>query len=157
MTSRPGQVGISSQNGVTLIEVLVAVLILGVGVLGVAMLQLNALKQTDSAMRSTQVSFIAQDLLERVRANPDANYALASLSEAPTSGDLANPRQQDLFDFADQLKRAAGEDVQASINVAGVRVTVSLDWNDSRAQGEAPQRRSMMLSSVLRPERDIQP
>ena len=38
-----------TQEGMTLIEVLVAVLILGVGLLGAAMIQLNALKYTDSS------------------------------------------------------------------------------------------------------------
>lgn len=53
----------SRQAGMTLIEVLVALVVFSIGALGVAMLQLNALKHTDSAMRSTQASFIAQDLL----------------------------------------------------------------------------------------------
>ena len=57
----------SRQAGMTLIEVLVALVVFSIGALGVAMLQLNALKHTDSAMRSTQASFIAQDLLERIR------------------------------------------------------------------------------------------
>lgn len=51
--------GKTMQSGMTLIEVLVALLIFSVGLLGVAMLQLNALKYTDSSMRSMHVSFIA--------------------------------------------------------------------------------------------------
>ncbi|MGH8416665.1 MAG: type IV pilus modification protein PilV [Pseudomonas sp.] len=147
----------SAQTGVTLIEVLVAVLVFSVGVLGVAMLQLNALKHTDSALRSTQVSFIAHDLLERIRANPDANYAMASLNQAPTSGNPEIPRDQDLFDFADQLRRVMGDDVQASVAVIGAKVTVTLDWNDARAQGEAASRQTMTLSSLTRAERGTQP
>ena len=144
--------GKRGQVGVTLIEVLVALLVLSVGVLGVTMLQLRALKYTDSAMRSTQVSFIAHDLLERVRANPNASYAIASLNQAPASGNPDVPRDQDLFDFADQLKRAAGDDVQASVVVAGARVTVNVDWSDARVQGEqAQQRQTLTLSSAVRP------
>jgi type IV pilus assembly protein PilV len=140
----------NAQLGATLIEVMVALLVLSVGILGVAILQLNALKHSDSAMRSTQVSFIAQDLLERVRANPDGNYAMASLSQAPTSGNLESPRDQDLFDFADQLRRMLGSDVQASIAVSGARVTVTVDWNDSRAQGNEQSTRTLTLSSAVR-------
>ena len=140
----------AEQAGATLIEVLVALLVLSAGILGVALLQLNALKHSDSAMRSTQISFIAQDLLERVRANPDAHYALASLSQAPTSGNLENPRDQDLFDFADQLRRMLGSDVQASIAVSGAWVTVTVDWNDSRAQGDEQPMRTLTLSSVVK-------
>lgn len=147
----------SAQAGVTLIEVLVALLVLSIGVLGVAMLQLNALKHTDSAMRSTQASLIGQDVLERIRANPDASYALASLSQAPTSGNPEVPRDQDLYDFAEQLRRMLGDDAQASIEIAGARVTVTLDWDDSRAQGEGASRQVMSVSSVIKPERGTQP
>ncbi|TDV65793.1 type IV pilus modification protein PilV [Pseudomonas sp. LP_7_YM] len=147
----------SAQAGVTLIEVLVALLVLSVGVLGVATLQLNALKHTDSAMRSTQVSFIVHDLLERIRANPQANYALVELSHAPTSGNPEIPRDQDLFDFADQLRRTVGDDAKASIAISGARVTVTLDWNDSRAQGQGAARQTMTLTSVTTPERGAHP
>lgn len=58
-----------TQEGMTLIEVLVAMLILGVGLLGAAMIQLNALKYTDSSRMTSQASFIAYDMLDRIRAN----------------------------------------------------------------------------------------
>lgn len=57
------------QTGMTLIEVLVATLILSGGLLGGAVAQLNALKHTDSAMMSTQANFIAYDMLDRIRAS----------------------------------------------------------------------------------------
>lgn len=142
------------QAGMTLIEVLVALVVFSIGALGVAMLQLNALKHTDSAMRSTQASFIAQDLLERIRANPGANYALSSLSQAPTSANPDNPRDQDLFDFADQLRRMVGDDAEASVSVVGAHVTLALEWDDSRAEGETGHRQTLTLSSLtqaLRP------
>lgn len=147
----------SGQAGITLIEVLIALLVFSVGVLGVALLQLNALKYTDSALRSTQVSFIALDLLERARANPAVSYALASVSQAPASGNLDVPRDQDLFDFADQLRRMAGDDVQAWVAVTGARVTVSVDWNDSRAEGDQAHRQTLTLSTLVGAERATQP
>lgn len=140
----------SRQGGLTLIEVLVALLVFSVGALGVALLQLNALKHTDSALSSTQVSFIAQDLLERIRANPGANYTLTSLSQAPASGNPDVPRDQDLFDFAEQLRAAVGEDVRASVTANGDRVTVTLEWNDSRAQGKDAQWQTLTLSSLVK-------
>lgn len=138
-----------NQAGMTLIEVLVALLIVSIGVLGGAMLQLDALKYTDSAMRSMQVSFLAHDLFERIRANPDGNYALASLSQAPVSGNLNAPRDQDLFDFSSQLKRMVGEDVQASVSVSGSTVTLVLDWDDSRAAQQGGHRQNLTLSSAV--------
>lgn len=137
------------QSGMTLIEVLVALLVFSVGILGVAMLQLNALKYTDSSMRSMRVSFIAHDLFERIRANPDVSYALSSLSQAPTSGNLAVPRQQDLYDFSTQLKRVVGDDAEASIAMAGPTVTLKLNWDDSRASQQSAQKQTLTLTSQV--------
>jgi type IV pilus assembly protein PilV len=145
------------QSGMTLIEVMVALLVFSVGLLGVAMLQLNALKHTDSSMRSMHVSFIAHDLFERIRANPGVSYALSSLSQAPTSGNLAVPRQQDLYDFSTQLKRALGDDAEASIAVAGSTVTLTLGWDDSRASQETAQQQTLTLTAHVSAERGARP
>lgn len=145
MTPKQG----SDQSGMTLIEVMVALLILSVGVLGAAAVQINALKYTDSALRRTQAGFIAQDMLERMRANPDASYALAGLSQAPTSADLDNPRHQDLFDFAMNVRQMAGNTADGRISVAGDAVTVAIDWSDARGSGQNGQLETYTLSSVV--------
>ena len=68
------------QRGASLIEVLVALLIFTVGLLGLAAMQLNSLQGTaDSGQRSQSV-WLMQDFIERMRANPDgtaAQYATA--------------------------------------------------------------------------------
>ena len=86
------------QKGMTLIEVLVSVLILAIGILGAAAIQLNALKYTDSSAMTSQASFIAYDMMDRIRANVDGNaagngannvlarYSLSSLATAPLVG-----------------------------------------------------------------------
>ena len=133
----------------TLIEVMVALLILSVGVLGAAAVQLNALKFTDSALRNTQASFIAHDLLERIRANPEANYSLASLAQAPTSGNHDNPRQQDLFDFASNIRRMAGDSADGRVSHTGKSATVEIDWSDARGAQQNDQTETFTLSSVV--------
>lgn len=137
------------QSGMTLIEVMVALLILSVGVLGAAAMQLNALKYTDSAMRKTHASFIAQDMLERIRANPNGNYSLGSLSDAPTSESRENPREQDLFDFAVNVKQMLGEGSDGRISILGDRVTIAIDWSDARAAMQDGQVETFALSSVV--------
>lgn len=60
------------QIGFTLLEVMIAVFILGVGLLGLAQLQITALKTNQSAEYKTQAIFLASDILDRIRANQKA-------------------------------------------------------------------------------------
>ncbi|HEY0288248.1 MAG TPA: type IV pilus modification protein PilV [Pseudomonas sp.] len=139
----------SRQSGMTLIEVMIALLILSVGVLGVAAVQLNALKYTDSALRNSQASFVAHDMLERIRANPEADYSLASLSYAPTSENHADPRHQDLFDFALNIRQMTGDDGDGRIAVAGNAVSIAIDWSDARGAQENDQMQTFTLNSLV--------
>ena len=59
------------EAGITLVEVLVAMLILGVGVMGYAAVQLNAVKLTEDTYSRSQAMAVAQDAIERLRANVD--------------------------------------------------------------------------------------
>ena len=65
-----------NQKGVGLIEVLVALLILAIGILGFVALQYRAIEATSEAINRVQAINIARDLAERIRANRDglANY-----------------------------------------------------------------------------------
>jgi type IV pilus assembly protein PilV len=72
MTSKKG-----NQRGTTLIETLVALLVLSIGLLGVAALQVNALQNNQMAHVRSQASVLAYDLADRMRANRAA--ALAGL------------------------------------------------------------------------------
>lgn len=57
------------QTGFTLIEVLIAVVIFGVGLLTVASLQVVARKANFEAVQRTAATHLAQGMLERMRAN----------------------------------------------------------------------------------------
>lgn len=48
------------QTGMTLIEVLLAMVVLGMGFLALAALQVQALQVTDSALRTTQAAYAEQ-------------------------------------------------------------------------------------------------
>jgi len=60
------------QDGFTMIEVLVAVLVLAIGLLGVAGVQLLSMQQTTNSNVRSQATLYAQDLAERMRANGGA-------------------------------------------------------------------------------------
>lgn len=59
-----------------MLEVLVALVIMSVGFLGIAALQLTGMRSVNAASYRTQASLMANDIVERMRANParvDAN------------------------------------------------------------------------------------
>lgn len=59
-------------SGYTLIEVLVALVIVSVGLLGMAGLQITALKQNQNAYLRSQAMIAAADIVDRMRANTAA-------------------------------------------------------------------------------------
>ncbi|MGY2185844.1 hypothetical protein D3C81_410880 [compost metagenome] len=132
-----------AQDGMTLIEVLVALLILSVGLLGAAAFQLNALKYTDSARMTSQASFIAYDMMDRIRANSAADYTVTP----PTSGNLNIARDQDLYDFTSNIVNFGGPTATGSIALNQRVYTITITWDDSRAANSANSRRSFVLTS----------
>lgn len=59
-----------SQRGVGLIEVLIAILVIAVGILGSISLQLSSKRLGHEAVQRTLAANLAQDLMERMRSNP---------------------------------------------------------------------------------------
>ncbi len=85
----------NKQKGVGLIEVLVALLLLAIGVLGYAALQLRAVEASSEAMTRSQALLVMRSLTESIRVNVagQASYPAAvqsyvnytSATSAPTS------------------------------------------------------------------------
>lgn len=135
---RPSAVNLTArQSGVSLLEVLIAVLVLAVGVLGAVLLQTNALRYSASAAAHTQATFIAYDMLDRMRANPTGlpNYATnvtagcsAASSSASSSASILATDLAD-FSYAVSCLLPVGHG-QVAIN--GQRATVTLAWSEER-------------------------
>ena len=125
----------SRQRGVSLIEVMIAVFVLAIGLLGAAGMQLSALKYTDSSRMNSQASFIVYDIIDRMRANADPvqlpQYAIASLAAVP--GAAASIRDQDLIDFAENLSSLPSPEARIAVN--GTQVAVTISWSEARAAG----------------------
>ena len=74
------------QRGDTMIEVLVTILILAVGVLGVAAMQVTTLKNLNSSHSASIAAMLAEDFGERMRANNTAALDNSYVhSAAPTN------------------------------------------------------------------------
>ncbi|SDR70973.1 type IV pilus assembly protein PilV [Halopseudomonas litoralis] len=138
------------QHGVSLLEVLVAVLVLVVGVLGAVSLQTNALRYNASAAHNTQASFLAYDMLDRMRANTDnlASYAISvsagCTAAASGSSILATDRQ----DFAHAVSCLL-PDGYGSVAINGNRATVTIGWSEDRIVASAGNT-EFVVSSMIR-------
>lgn len=118
---------------------LIAVLVLAVGILGAASLQLNALRYNASASHATQASFIAYDMLDRMRANSGnlASYATNIDACVSSAASPASVEARDLADFATAVGCRLPEG-KGSIEITDNRATVSIAWSESRIRdGEA--------------------
>ena len=73
----------SPAEGSSLTELLVAILVIGLGALGAAGLQLASSKNTRSALEATTAVILAQDMAERLLANPGGAYAGVADGTAP--------------------------------------------------------------------------
>ncbi|MGB9128630.1 MAG: type IV pilus modification protein PilV [Thiobacillus sp.] len=130
------------QSGFTLLEVLVAVLVLSIGLLGLAGLMATSIRNNQSAYQRTQATWLAYDIVDRMRANRDTALASgyntnlgspAACAAAPVlAGSMA---AQDLTGWKTLLACSlpAGD---GSVDVEADRtVTVTVQWNDSRGIG----------------------
>jgi type IV pilus assembly protein PilV len=93
-----------ASGGFTLIEVLVSSLILGLGLLGLAGLQTASLRNTQSASQRSETAFLAYEMADRLRSNPqgvqNGNY-----NNQPKTGDqclnaICTPDQKAGYDLA---------------------------------------------------------
>lgn len=78
------------QRGVSMAEALVALLVMSIGMLGIAGLYITSLQSNRTALLRTQAVNLVNDMIDRIRANPMArdNYDLAvKWKDAPVSQD----------------------------------------------------------------------
>jgi len=119
----------NSQNGFTLLEILVALVVLAIGMLGLLSLQMVSLKNNHSAQMRTTAIVHTYDILDRIRLNRSVNYEIAMGAAAPTGTSM---RDLDLQEWknnlAQDLPLGDGE-----IDITGDMVTVTVRWDDSRA------------------------
>ena len=66
------------QSGFTMVEVLVALVVLAIGLLGIAALYLNSLQAGRTAIYRTEAVNLAADLADRIRMNRTAQAAYAT-------------------------------------------------------------------------------
>ena len=149
----------NKNSGFTLIEVLIAMLVLAVGLLGLAGLQATSLRNNQSAYHRSQATQLAYDIADRMRSNkPASNYNNQAATNDDCITNTCTPSQMagyDLKEWNDQLTLLlpSGEGVVCLDNTpvdgtsktahncdgAGSTYAIKIWWDDSRS-GAASQR-----------------
>ena len=104
------------QSGVGLIEILISVILLSIGFLAAAKMQVEGMRNSQSAYYQSQAYFIAADIIDRMRANlpgvRDGHYDDAEISSTvtspgcDTSTSICSPEQiaqQDLYEWSSHI------------------------------------------------------
>jgi len=126
------------QAGFTLMEALIALVVLSVGMLGIAALYVEGLKSSRTAIyRSTAVS-LASDMVDRIRANPGAEYEYEKAGSdfgcvnggvTCTAAQLA---QHDVLVWSNEVGSRMPSGTEVDIDVSDIdpytRYEVSIEW-----------------------------
>ena len=96
-----------AQQGASLIEVLVSMVVLAIGILGISALQANSMKSNQSSYMRTQAIMHTEDIVERMRSNlagvSNGNYndPTPAINAACLSAAACTPAQLAAHDVAE--------------------------------------------------------
>lgn len=127
-----------ASDGFTLLEVLISMIVLAIGLLGMAALHANSLKNTLSAYHRSQATQLTYDMADRIRANQleAGNYptvtatAQASCTTTATCSPSAMA-QNDLYEWNTAINSIFPEG-NGSISKVGTLFTIAISWDDNR-------------------------
>jgi type IV pilus assembly protein PilV len=134
-----------------LVEVLVTIIVMAVGILGVAGLQLAGMRSNHSAYLRTQATMAASDLIDRMRIDPAAfagkHFDTSTASGNPVFEDWL--QQLPLLGLRAPASGAQGElDCSTGNACATGHCSVVVRWDDSRAD-HAPSEQRDRPGNVL--------
>lgn len=131
------------QRGVTLIEAMIALLVISVGLLGIASLQITAMSQNASALNHSQAVWIAYNMSDRILANISQfnNYDGADTASSSPQDCLTNSCSNaqmvtaDIADWATLVGNLPGGRGIIRSNADGLLIDVMWDDDGTGATG----------------------
>jgi type IV pilus assembly protein PilV len=132
------------QSGFTLLEVLVAIVILSLGLLGLAGLQAATLRNNQIAYYRAIAVQQTYDLADRIRAN-QAGAATYAAGVAADNGCIASActavamAQTDLFQWNNNTARMLPAGAGAVAAAAGGGFNIAVNWNENSEAGSTAQ------------------
>lgn len=128
-------IGARLQAGASMLEVLISVLILGIGMLGVAALQATALRNSHSSLEQSQAVIQTYAILDSLRANREAaiagSYDMPRTCDVPPSAAGLPAAEQQRW--ISELKAGLGDSACGSITCINDDCEITVEWDDSRA------------------------
>ena len=130
-------INLAGSKGFSLLEVLITVLVLGIGLLGLAAIQTASIRNNQSAYERTVAVILTDSVIESIRANRDASingvYNKACTAPIPTAG----IQGVELAQWNEKLTNLLDSDACGEISCTLGNCYVSIKWNDTRgAQGK---------------------
>ena len=106
------------QRGVGFIEVLVAMLVLSLAILGFVALQVRATVATEEALKRSDAIILLNGLAEKIRLNSQANYRLDVPDRQPSCSALysCTPQEQAKLDLYQQQQIAKTKHMQIGVD-----------------------------------------
>ena len=99
----------NKQDGATLVEVLVTLVLLGIGLLGITSMQNISLKYSYDSYLRTQSALLANDMFDRIRANPTGVYSdIAATTTTDCTQTACNPTTMMQYDMNQWSTRVDG-------------------------------------------------
>jgi len=132
--------GTRRQGGFTLLEAMISLVILSVGMLGIAALYVEGLRAGRTAVYRTVAVALASDMMDRIRANRNAAnaYAGASANNNCTNGVNCDPSEMAADDIrlweaqvAQQLPMGADTSILFQALGAVNQYTITVSWPEA--------------------------
>ncbi|WP_284893537.1 type IV pilus modification protein PilV [Cobetia amphilecti] len=141
-----------NQHGASLIEALIAVLLMGLALLGFALMQMETLQANNESFARTEARILLVGMAERIQANPEGQYSgsntkTATEQQAVTSDDAL--AAHDVWSWQQRLANSRLPESIGIITESGGQLDLTLSWQAAADRGSSGDTDSQTLTETL--------